>query len=249
MTTRHSPRHSVRYSSAPRALLFSSIVLAASSCSTIKNADFSGADLTSVSFTRKQVDPTLEIRGSAGSELGVGTEYGVVFLGRSAVSGEVDVTAWYGDGPSIEAALVESLGGGVYLAATEIRVPNVPLDFGELAPGTEVLVRGRRGPRVWTATGEVRQHPQVEGLLLSVSGDFDASEDQLGAGVFLRGPDGQADEGLRLVGLISGGLEIDVDGQSRRFLTALGARELWRLAAWHRDLSHERRWVYREDIL
>lgn len=199
--------------------------------------------------TYKVVDPTIVVQGPQVRELGVGTEYGVVFLGRSAQSGEVDVTAWYGDGPSIEAALVESLGGGVYLASTEIRVPSVVLDFGKLEPGTEVLIRGRRGSDVWTCEGKVRAHPDVKGLLLTAGEGFVDSEDQIGAGVYLRGPNGQEDEGLRLVGLLSGALEIDEGGAPRRYLTAVGAQDLWRLTAWHRDLSHKRRWVYREDIL
>jgi hypothetical protein len=199
--------------------------------------------------TYKVVDPTIDVQGPLGRELGVGTEYGVVFLGRSAQSGEVDVTAWYGDGPSIEAALVEALGGGLYLASTEIRVPSVVLDFGKLEPGAEVLIRGRRGADVWTCEGKVRAHPDVDGLLLSAGEGFVDSDDQIGAGVYLRGPKGQEDEGLRLVGLLSGALEIDDGGARKRYLTAVGAQDLWRLTAWHRDLSHKRRWVYREDIL
>lgn len=224
-------------------------VFALAACIGLAACSSQGRALDTLSFTNKQVDPTVEVRGRAGNELGVGTEYGVVFLGRSAQSGEIDVTAWYGDGPSIEAALVESLGGGVYLASTEIRVPAVALDFSALPAGTEVLIRGRRGARVWSADGVVRVHPNVQGLLLSAGSGFESSDDQIGAGVFLRGPDGQEDEGLRLVGLVSGGLEIEENGAQRRYLTCVGAQDLWRVAAWHRDLSHKRRWVYREDIL
>jgi hypothetical protein len=226
---------------------------ALASCGTVRSAirmpELATPSIRGLSFTNKQVDPTIEIRGPSGNELGVGTEYGVVFLGRTSQSGEIDVTAWYGDGPSIEAALVESLGGGVYLASTEIRVPAVALDFSALKAGSEVLIRGRRGAQVWTADGQVRSHPDVQGLLLSAGSDFPASDDQIGAGVYLRGPDGEDDAGLRLVGLVSGALELDENGATRRFLTCVGAQDLWRVPAWHRDLSHRRRWVYREDIL
>src|SRR5882672_8362772 len=47
--------------------------------------------------TRKLTDPVLEIRSESGAELGVATDYGLVFLGRTARSGPIDVTAWYGD--------------------------------------------------------------------------------------------------------------------------------------------------------
>lgn len=234
------------------ALAFTAATLA-SGCSSVGSAirmpELSTPSIHALTFTYKQVDPTIEVEGPNGSELGVGTPYGVVFLGRTAQSGEIDVTAWYGDGPSIEAALVESLGGGVYLASTEIRVPAVALDFSALPAGTEVLIRGRRGAQVWTADGEVRVHPDVDGLLISAGSGFVASNDQIGAGVYLRGPDGEEDAKLRLVGLISGGLELEENGTARRYLTCVGAQDLWRVTAWHRDLSHKRRWVYREDIL
>ncbi len=58
--------------------------------------------LASCSGTRKLTDPVLNIRTSGGDELGVSTDHGVVFLGKYAERGEVDVTAFYGDGETLE---------------------------------------------------------------------------------------------------------------------------------------------------
>ena len=87
---------------------------------------------------RTAADPTLEVRSIGGQELAVSTDHGIVFLGRTARSGRVEITAWFGDGPSIEASVVEPLGGGLYTAVTEIRLPSVPLSFVTPRPGQEV---------------------------------------------------------------------------------------------------------------
>ncbi|HUR26832.1 MAG TPA: hypothetical protein VM509_01490, partial [Planctomycetota bacterium] len=82
---------------------------------------------TSCAGTRFLANPVVEIRGDQGVELGVATSDGVVFLGRTARSGEVLITAWFGDGPSPENAVVEPLGGGLFTTETEIRLPSVPI--------------------------------------------------------------------------------------------------------------------------
>ncbi|MEM6569707.1 MAG: hypothetical protein AAF957_14960, partial [Planctomycetota bacterium] len=52
--------------------------------------------LTACSGSRKVTDPVVGITTEQGTELGVSTEYGVVFLGRTAERGEVLVEAWFG---------------------------------------------------------------------------------------------------------------------------------------------------------
>jgi hypothetical protein len=196
--------------------------------------------------TRTVTDPVLELRSASGAELGIATDYGLVFLGRSARSGEVEVTAWFGDGPSIETAVVEPLGGGLYTAETEIRLPAVPLSFDSPKAGDTVLVVGRRGREVWEDNATVRTDPRVRGLLLNWEGHLENAPDQVGAGVFVV----DEKEHRRLVGLVSGHLElVSADGTRTRYITAVGPEELWRLVTYKRDNSRKRRWVYREDIL
>ena len=50
---------------------------------------------------------------------------------------------------------------------------------------------------------------------------------------------------LRLLGLVSGRLELE----GRRYVTAVGPEDLWRLVVHRRNSDRPRRWVYREDIL
>src|SRR5882672_10272461 len=133
--------------------------------------------------TRKLTDPVLEIRSESGAELGVATDYGLVFLGRTARSGPIDVTAWYGDGPSVESTVVEPLGGGLFTATTEIKLPCVPMSFVTPKPGSELLVVGRNGRTRWEANVRVRSNPNIDGLLLSIPSELAGQDDQLGAGV------------------------------------------------------------------
>ena len=67
---------------------------------------------SSCSGTRNLVDPVVQIHTPGGNELGVTTDYGIVFLGRTASAGDIEITAWFGDGPSIEPSSVEPIGGG-----------------------------------------------------------------------------------------------------------------------------------------
>jgi hypothetical protein len=197
--------------------------------------------------TRTLTDPTLEIRTSGGSELGVATDYGVLFLGRTARSGEVRVVAWFGDGPSVEASVIEPLGGGLYTAETEIRLPTIPMSFRTPEPGERLYVVGRAEGELWEAPVRVLSDPRVEGLLLSIPAPLQDASDQVGAGVFV---EEYEDGPRRLVALVSGKLALrDADGSQREYLTAVGPDDLWRLVARRQDLLNRRRWFYREDIL
>jgi hypothetical protein len=197
--------------------------------------------------TRTLTDPTLEIHTPGGLELGVSTDYGVVFLGRTARSGEVELVAWFGDGPSAELSVIEPLGEGLYTAETQIRLPTIPISFQTPRPGTALIVRGRSDGELWEERVRVLSDPRVEGILLSIPEGLRDAPDQVGAGVFVE--DGE-DGPRRLVALVSGRLVLDsADGGRREYLTALGPDHLWRLVARRQDLLNRRRWFYREDIL
>lgn len=196
--------------------------------------------------TRTLSDPTLEIRSPNGTELGVCTDYGILFLGHTAQGGRIEVTAWFGDGPNIESAVIEPIGGGLYTADTEIRLPPIPLEFNEPAAGTFVLVIGRNGEELWERTFAVASDPRVEGMLLAGDGSA-VGADQVGAGVFVL--PGEDKDAKRLVGLVSGQLTLSGPDGERRYLTVVGPRDLWRLVAHRRDLTQRKRWVYRRDIM
>lgn len=196
--------------------------------------------------TRHLTDPVVEIRAANAAELGVSTDYGLVFLGRSARSGPVDVTAWFGDGPSVESTVVEPLGGGLFTAVTEIRLPRTAMSFVTPKPGSELTLIGRVGRDRWEATVRVRTNPNIEGLLLSVPSELAARDDQLGAGVYVVD---EFTKQKKLVGLVSGKVELTRDGKTEQYLTAVGPAHLWRLLTFRRDYPHKRRFVYRDDIL
>lgn len=194
---------------------------------------------------RTLADPTVVIETSGGRELGVSTAYGIAFLGRTAQAGQIEVTAWFGDGPQTESTAVEPVGGGVFTAETEIRLPEAILNFVEPKPGQEVLVIGRHGSKIWKEKVAVKKHPQVEGLLLPVLREVESAPDQVGAGVFV---EQEGDPNPELVGLVSGVLELTHEGRTERYLTVVGMRDLWRLVAHRRELDKKRPRVDREDV-
>ena len=191
-------------------------------------------------------DPTLLIEGNGGAELGVNTDYGILFLGRRSRAGKVAITAWFGDGPSLEMTVVEPVGGGIYTAETEIRLPSIPLTFVSPDPGTEVLVGGRSGNSRWFAEAYVATDPRVRaGILLGLGPATRLTGDQVGAPVFIKNPYGD----WRCLGVVSGRIRLGADGEEVEYLTVLGPESTWRLVGHRRSVERRRRWVYREDIL
>ena len=203
--------------------------------------------LASCAGTRTLADPTLLIQTEGGRELGVSTEYGVVFLGRTASAGDVDMTVWFGDGPSIEKSAIEPLGGDLFTAETEIRLPSVPLSFDDPTPGDILTIIGREGGTVWSEDILVLEDPQIFGLLLAVPEKMRGRSDQVGAGIYSI-PDGDLSK-MRLVGIASGVITLSTEEGDREYLAAYGPQQLWRLVTHRRDHNRRKPWIYREDIL
>jgi hypothetical protein len=168
----------------------------------------------------------------------------VVFLGRTAHSGEVDMTVWFGDGPSIEASIIEPLGDGLYLAQGEILMPKAEVAFVQPGPGDYVFARGRRGSEVWEIELFPIDDPRMGGLVFRSADPLPTTPDQAGAGVFWRDPD--TDQNF-LIGLVSGTVQLGEGGP--KYVAAIGGEGLWRLVAHRQDSSEEGRFVYRDDIL
>jgi len=203
--------------------------------------------LASCAGTRTLADPTLLIQTEGGRELGVSTDYGVVFLGRTASSGDVDMTVWFGDGPSIEKSAIEPLGGDLYTAETEIRLPSVPLSFDDPVPGDILTVVGREGSTVWSEDVKVLSNPRVYGVLLEVPQMMRGRADQVGAGVYSI-PEGDLSK-MRLVAIASGVITISTADGDTEYLAAFGPQHLWRLVTHRRDHNRRKPWIYRDDIL
>ncbi|MBK7645495.1 MAG: hypothetical protein IPJ19_21090 [Planctomycetes bacterium] len=197
--------------------------------------------------TRKLADPVLEIRTPKGSELGVATDHGLIFLGHTANSGRAEITAWFGDGPSVEPIVIEPVGGGLYTAETEIRLPSVPISFVDPRPGDQLTIIGRDEDGTWSTSVRVANEPRALGILTDIPRRLRGHDDQTGAGVFV--PDPIEPSGLRLVGLVAGIVNFQSAKGTREYLAIVGPQDLWRLVTHRHDETKKRRWIYRDDIL
>lgn len=197
--------------------------------------------------TRNLQDPVVVIETRGGMEMGVSTNYGIVFLGATARSGPIEVTSWFGDGPSIESTVIEPVGGGIFTAETEIRIPSVPMSFREPAVGEQVLLLGRGPAGAWEAWVSVRGDPRAFGILLETPAQLPDLQSATGTGVFYCPEDDRTK--LQLVGLVSGRLRLYTENGESEYLTVVGPSGLWRLVATRRDHLERKKWVYREDIL
>ncbi len=203
--------------------------------------------LTSCVGTRKGVDPTVRVMSETGTELGVTTHYGVLFLGRHTNAGPVEIEAMFGDGPSLEFSVVDPIGADLYTAKTSIRLPAVPMTFKALEAGQKVLLRGRNDKGSWQRSVKVRKDDRVHGILLDTCREMNDHPDQIGAGVFLGKT--SKPESLRLIGLVSGRITLQADGKSKTYLTVKGPESLWRLVTHQRQFPRTRKWIYRDDVL
>ncbi len=193
-------------------------------------------------------DPTLLVETSGGRELGVATDYGIVFLGRTARAGPARITAWFGDGPSLEKTVIEPIGPELCTAATPIRLPDVTMDFRDPEVGETLHVYGRdaRGP--WNAPVVVESDPRVLGLITTIPDQLRNAPDQIGAGVYVY-PVGGDERTKKLVGLVAGTIRLRTANGEREFLAIVGPQDLWRLVANRHDAGARRAWIYRDDIL
>jgi len=193
-------------------------------------------------------DPTLVVETSGGRELGVATDYGVVFLGRTARSGPVQITAWFGDGPNLEKSVIEPLGPELCTADTPIRLPDVVIDFRDPRPGETLYVYGRDAAGPWTAEITVVDDPRILGLVATIPDRLRDAADQVGAGVYTY-PAGGDERTKKLVGLVAGKIRLRTTAGEREVLAIVGPQELWRLVTARHDAGARRPWRYREDIL
>jgi len=190
--------------------------------------------------TKTLTDPILRLQTEGGSELGVTTDHGVVFLGRSATRGSVEIEAKFGDGLNLERSVVEPIGGGIYTARTEIKLPSVAVSFAESRAGDTLIVAGRTERGSWERRARVVEDERIFGLLLASFGGELERPDQVGAGVFREVADGRRE----LVGLVSGRVTLGRD----TYLAVVGPDVTWRLLAYRRDLLRHTPRVYRDDV-
>lgn len=202
---------------------------------------------TASSCVTSDPDPTVLVRTANGVELGASTTHGIVFLGTTATSGEAEILAWFGDGPSLEPSLIEPLGAGLCTVDVDIDLPAVALTFDLPTDGARVEIRGRDVEGAWVREARCVVDPHADGLLLTVP-DEPLPAMSLGAGVYVR----DRHEHLRLLGLLTGrALIVDAEGSTREpreVLVAVGPADLWRVVSYGRNRHRPQPWVYREDL-
>lgn len=186
-------------------------------------------------------DPIVTLHTSLGDRLGVSTDWGILFVSDAPSGGEIDLTAWFLDGPTEERGIVEPISAGLYATEAEIELARVPITFVAPGPGESVRILGRREGDLWDRELRVVEHPQVRGLLLEDPGDLPRAIE--GAGVFV-GDDAH----LALIGLVTGRLTLFGAERERRFLTVAGPEALAKLVTRRRKSGEAKPWVYREDV-
>ena len=93
----------------------------------------------------------VRIQTAGGTELGVSTTDGILFLGTTARRGRAHVLLFYGDIPYEETGRIRPAGGGLYRLELEVRHQGVPIAVRWPEPEEELLVMGLRGGETWTA--------------------------------------------------------------------------------------------------
>ena len=120
-------------------------------------------------------------------ELGVTTQSGIVFTGATAERGEVEIEAWFGDGPTIERTIIEPVSDELFTAETDIVLPSVPISFDEPRDGESLQLMGRKDGARWSTSARVKTDHRVFGLLLEFP-RASRTPRRVGAGVLAASP-------------------------------------------------------------
>jgi len=70
--------------------------------------------------------PVVRIETAGGTELGVNTDLGVLFMGRTRSAGHCKVTVFFGGTPVVENSTIETIHGGLCQARLQIQSPAAP---------------------------------------------------------------------------------------------------------------------------
>ena len=162
--------------------------------------------------------PVARIETRGGVEFGATTEYGVLFLGRTATEGPCRVHYFLGPTPVIEDGTIVSSGSVYSRAEIDLKNQSIPVLERELEPDDTLVAMYMAGPDVRTVSVSLAQDPDVDGDILAWPGQALPA----GTAILLA----TADDGYRFVGLVSGEAELRVGDDSRRFVVFAGTNQL-----------------------
>jgi len=191
---------------------------------------------------RGKIHPMVEVRTRGGTELGVSTTDGVLFLGTTAREGRAQVLLFYGDIPYEETARIRPAGGGLFRLEMDVRHQGVPIAVTWPKPGEELLLMGMRNGKVWTAYTHLVREKGVFGEVYALPSGLRLDPTQAGAGIFRKGKAG----GLSLLGLVKGTAVLRPSG--RKWLCVAGLRDLKECMLTRRDVLPSRKIIHRPDL-
>lgn len=180
--------------------------------------------------------PVMRIETRGGSELGVGTDEGILFLGRTAQAGPCRIHYWLGPTPLVEDGVILPWGGVFYAATMDLRFQHVSFLGRELTADDDLVALLTDGRNFEEIDLQRASGPGIGGDVVAWPGrDLPA-----GTGVFAR-----TEEGLRVVGMIAG--RIEVGGE--RYLVHTGTGALREALLTAKPYREPRRIVHRPDGL
>lgn len=187
---------------------------------------------------RPQV-PVVAIETIAGRELGVSTEDGVLFLGRSSSEGPAKVTYFLDRAPLVEAGMIRPFGASLMKVELDVDIPSVPIDFEMPRAGEELILMGIDDDSRWQVPVTVADDDRIQGSAVRVPASLKLAPRHIGAGVF-RTQDGD----LRLIGMVKAMAEAST---GERWYLLAGPNELRRALLEPKDAVPTREIRYRAD--
>jgi tetratricopeptide (TPR) repeat protein len=196
--------------------------------------------------TRTLTNPTLALRTSGGEELGVSTEYGIVFLGHTAQAGRSRSRAGSATGLTSSRPSSSRRRGPVHgrdrdppaAHPADLRDARArPAALADRPRPRRDLGRMGRGPERRARAGPDHEHPRPT-----------ARPRRPDRRRHLRRSE-QGPQPAPLVGLYAGELRLSSPSGERSYLAFVGPTDLWRLVAHRKDLLQKKRWIYRDDVL
>ncbi len=182
--------------------------------------------------------PTVLITTTEGTEQGVLTTEGVLFLGRTSQQGPAKVLYYLGPSPLVEAGEIKRMGGPLMEVDLEVNVPWVPISFEALRLGEllELYVIEDGNPRRYTVMASTNK--AFEGTLVTWPEGLSLSPEKVGCGVFRKTP-----KGLSLVGLVKATAVLERGTETDRYLVLAGLPEI-RLALLEPTPAVEKEGIY-----
>lgn len=184
--------------------------------------------------------PVVAIETPGGMELGVNTDLGILFAGRTSQAGPCKLTVFFGATPVVENGEISELRGGLCHTRTIARTASAPFLMEHPRSGETLSLMGVRDGRVYTETVALATDADVAGNVLEVPDGF--TPDQVGAPIFV-----QRDGRSYLVGLIKARARIEGAGGTREFLVFSGLEQFRDAMLQRRPAVLEPEVIYRDD--